>query len=207
MFSKIFKFFGGSKKENKETKISPKALTSEEILKSVADFRNRPIHKTITVDIIDQTADDKLLPTVFDNLCEKLPKDYSKVTETVLNFSKARQAIYLIWLLEAEVNNGGYNQFYFNSSSQFVELVPDALKLVGAKQFLDLTIKANNIFRSQNGNSKGNKDISLEEFSKSYEDNPLNDLDTKFYDLYKIEDLQKLQIDFIRRNKIEFADN
>ena len=53
---------------------------------------------------------------------------------------------------------------------------------------------------------KNHQDGTLEGFSKSYQDNPLNDLDTEFYDLYKIEDLHKLQVDFIRKNKQDFVD-
>jgi hypothetical protein len=53
-----------------------------------------------------------LIQTIFDNLSEKVPEDYTKEIETVLNFSKPRLAIYAIWALEAEINNGGFNQYY-----------------------------------------------------------------------------------------------
>jgi hypothetical protein len=46
----------------------------------------------------------------------------------------------------------------------------------------------------------------VEGFSKSYDDNPLNKFDDEFYDLYKSEDLEQLQVDFIRKHKLEFID-
>ena len=48
------------------------------------------------------------------------------------------------------------------------------------------------------------QDGTLDGFSKSYEDNPLNNFDTEFYALYKTENLQQLQVDFVRRRKSQF---
>jgi len=160
--------------------------------------------KVLTVQIIDTTSDDELLQVVFDNLIEKLPKDYNKEYQTVLTWPKPQQAIYTIWWLEAEVNNGGYNQFYANSSGQFYKLLPGALKLVGAMKFADLTERANKTYESENKKITEHQDGTLEGFSKSYDDNPLNKFDTEFYDLYKTENLQQLQVDFIRKHKLEF---
>jgi hypothetical protein len=124
--------------------------------------------------------------------------------QTVLTWTKPQQAIYTIWWLEAEVNNGGYNQFYANSSGQFYKLLPDALKLVGAVKFADLTERANKTYESENKKITEHQDGTVEGFSKSYDDNPLNKFDDEFYDLYKTEDLQQLQVNFIRKNKLEF---
>lgn len=107
---------------------------------------------------------------------------------------------------EAEVNNGGFNQFYFNPSGQFYEHIPEALKLVGATQFADLTNRANETFEKENRKITKHQDRTLEGFSKSYDDNQLNKFDDEFYDLHKVEHLQQLQIDFIRKNKKEFID-
>jgi hypothetical protein len=180
--------------------------TKEQIAKSVEAFKNRPIHKVLTEQIIDTTSDDNLLQVVFDNLSEKQPTDFEKEYETVMSWNKSRQAIYMIWALEAEVNNGGYNQFYFNSSGQFYKHLPEALRLVGANKFADLTEKANQTFEKENDKITKHQDGTIEGFSKSYDDNPLNDFDTKFYDLYKSENLQQIQVDYIRKNKKEFTD-
>ena len=50
------------------------------------------------------------------------------------------------------------------------------------------------------------QDGTLEGFSKSYENNPLNDQDDKFYALYKDENLQQIQIEYIRKHKKDFVD-
>ena len=189
-----------SKKDKKST------ARADEIIKSVEAFRKRPIHRILTTAIIEATPDDKLLQVIFDNLWSKLVNDYSKEYETVTSWNRSRQAIYFIWILEGDVNNGGFNQFYFNSSGQFNKFLPDALQLVGADQYAGLIKRANNIFELENKKITEHQDGTLEGFSKSYNDNPLNKLDREFYELHEKEDLQKLRINYIRSYKKDFID-
>jgi hypothetical protein len=206
MFAFIFKLFGCSGQINRSGKTNKTDTLKEQISKSIEDFKNRPIHRILTAQIIDTTSDDELLQTVFDNLIDKFPKDYTKEYQTVLGWTKSQQAIYIIWCLETEVNNGGYNQFYYNPSGQYADLTPDALKLVGAFKFAELTKRANEVYKKENIIITKYHDGSLKGFSKSYDDNPLNKFDDEFYDLYKKEDLQKIQVDFIRNHKQDFID-
>lgn len=198
LISKILSLFGLSKANNNET--------DEQISQSIESFKNRPIYKELTIQIIDSTSDEDLLQVVFDNLSEKQPVDDEEY-EIVMNWNKSRQAIYIIWLLEAEVNNGGYNQFFFNSTGQFYTHLPERLRLVGASRFADLTARANKIFEKENEKITKHQDGTLEGFSKSYEENPLNDLDIEFYALYQKENLYQIQINYIRLNKDDFVDN
>jgi hypothetical protein len=168
---------------------------------------NKPsIQTPLTEQIIDTTSDDMLLEVVYDNLFRKLSAAYDKEYEIVLSWNKSRQAIYMISRLEAEVNNGGYNQFYFNSSGQFAAALPEALKLVGATKFADLTERANSTFVKEKSKITEDQDGTVEGFSKSYENNPLNKFDEEFYKLNEVENLQKIQVDYIRKNKKEFTD-
>ncbi len=202
----ILKLFGCANPKKNNTEVSGKDSINTIILKSIDDFKNRPIDKRMTVEIIDSTNDDNLLQTIFDNLCEKFPQDYTKEFMVVANFSKGKQAIYIIRQLEAEVTNGGFNQFYSNSSGQFANMIPDALNMIGARKFSSLVERANSIYQDNYDKITKYQDGTIEGFSKSYDDNPLNSLDTEFYELYKREDLHKLQVDFIRRNKQQFID-
>jgi Domain of unknown function (DUF4375) len=206
IISTLLNLFGCAERSNnndgKLTKVN-----DEQLAKPIDEFKNRSVHKVLTSQIIDTTSNENLLQNIFDNLAEKQPLDYKKEYETVISWNKSRQAIYLIWLLEAEVNNGGYNQFYFNSSGQFYKHLPDALKLIGANKFADLTKRANDTFEKENPKITQHQDGTIEGFSKSYDDNPLNKFDNEFYELYKIEDLQQLQINFIRKYKSDFIDN
>ncbi|PUV25076.1 DMP19 family protein [Sphingobacterium sp. DR205] len=164
------------------------------------------IQTPLTEHIIDTTSDEMLLKVVYDNLYRKLSAAYDKEYEIVMSWNKSRQAIYMIVQLEAEVNNGGYNQFYSNSSGQFAKALPEALKLVGATKFADLTERANNTFEKEKSKITEHQDGTVEGFSKSYENNPLNKFDDEFYKLNDAKNLQKIQVDYIRKNKKEFTD-
>jgi hypothetical protein len=201
----IVNLFGCSGQTKKDYEKLSKE-TEEQLTNSIEAFKNRPIYKELTKQIIDTTSDENLLQVVFDNLSEKQPEDYEKEYETVMSWNKSRQAIYIIWVLEAEVNNGGYNQFYFNSSGKFYEYLPDALKLVGADKFADLTKRANDTFEKENPKITRHQDGTLEGFSKSYDDNPLNKFDDEFYELYNTENLRQIQVNYIRKHKNEFTD-
>ncbi len=154
--------------------------------------------------MIDSSEDDDLPQLVFDNLLQNVGDNYKNEFNIVTSWNKSRQAIYIIWLLEGEVNNGGFNQFYFNSSGQFSELVPDALKRIGAIKFADLAGRANATYQLEYDKITEHQDGTLEGFSKSYENNPLDVYDDEFYDLYKEENLIDLQIKYIRLHKGDF---
>jgi hypothetical protein len=178
----------------------------EDLRKSIEDFKNRQIHSKLTSAIIKSTADSNLTLLVFDNISSKLSDNYEKEFETVLKLSKPRQAFYIIWLVESEVNNGGFNQFYYNSCGQFSKLAPESFVLMGATKFGDLMTRANKIYEKENSKITKHLDGTIEGFSKSYDDNPLNPLDDEFYELYKTENLSQLQIDFIKSNIKDFID-
>lgn len=157
----------------------------------------------LTIEKIDQTPDSALVWLIFEHISHGLPSDPDQELAYILSLSKPQQVIYIIWLLEGEVNNGGFNQYYYNSSGQFAKLAPDALKLVGATQFAALTQAANKMYEKEKYRITRHQDGTSEGFSKSYENNPLDEFDDQFYKLK--EPLGELQIAFIRNNKEAFV--
>ncbi len=162
--------------------------------------------KTISIDEINKANDEDLLYLIFDIIAEKLPYTENEEEEYVAlrKLNKEQQAFYLVWCLEGEVNNGGYNQFYYNSTGKYFELLPDALELIGATKHSELMRRANKIFIIENKKITQEQDGTLEGFSKSYEDNPLDIFDQEFADLEEIENLEELQIKLVRKNKEKF---
>jgi hypothetical protein len=169
------------------------------------DFEKRPIYKVLTVDIIKNIKDENLEQAIIDNIQTKFKKDFSNEEEVVRSLSEGQKAIYVTWILEAEVNNGGFNQFYFNSSGQLADLGQDAFKTIGAIQFASLVGRADSIYDATKEDLEKYNDGTIESFSKSYDKNPLNDLDDKFYKLYKDEPLNQIKIKYIRDNIKEFV--
>ena len=67
-----------------------------------------------------------------------------------------------------------------------------------------MTKRANKIYLENKERLEEFDDGTMESFSESYKDNPLNDLDTEFYNLYDSEKIGELRIKYIRENKNEF---
>lgn len=200
MIGSLLKLFGCSGQEKKTT--NP---TNDEILKSVEDFQNRPIHKTLTADIISKIKDEELEQAIFDNISINMEGDSTEEKEIVQALTQGQRAIYVTWIVEGEVNNGGFNQFYFNSSGQLADISEEAFKTIGANKFADLVRQANMIYYEIKDNLEKFNDGTAESFSKSYDENPLNDLDDKFYKLYEEEPLSQIKIKYIRDNVKEFV--
>lgn len=170
----------------------------------------RPIYSVLTIEILNSINDDNLEQTIIDNIYAKLDSgnSYEKDYQIIKSLSKGRQAVFATWGLEAEVNNGGFNQYFYNiaSSGQYAEEAREGFKLIGANKYSELTQRAiDTVMKNAKSLSKF-RDGTLENFSKSYKNNPLNNLDTEFYALDKIENISKLRIRYIKEHKAEFID-
>jgi hypothetical protein len=51
-----------------------------------------------------------------------------------------------IWGIEAEVNNGGFHQYYFNGAGDQAFFAPNALAVIGARRMAEIARKANSLF-------------------------------------------------------------
>ena len=51
-----------------------------------------------------------------------------------------------IWGIEAEVNNGGFDQYYFNGAGDQAFFAPDALAAIGASKMAEIARNANAVF-------------------------------------------------------------
>jgi len=200
MFAILISFFGCKGKRDQ----SHGSIDNPEILKSIQQFEDRTIHIKLTKEIIDNTPDDDLVLLIWDNIYERMKESSLNEYDFMKTLSAGQQMIGSLWAVEAEVNNGGFNQFYFNSSGVFAEMAVEGFKLIGAEKFAELMIKANSIYAENKDRLDEFDDGSIESFSKSYTDNPLNDLDDTFYNLYMEENLTDLMVKYIRNNISQF---
>lgn len=197
----ILNFFGCNGKNGPEAK---KDTEFEQFKKSIVEFENRKIYKELTTEILNSIPDDKLEQAIFDNIYEIIGDDYENELNNVKKLSKGQQAFFSTWIIEGEVNNGGFNQFYFNSSGQYAKMAEMGFMTIGAEKFSELTKRANKIYAANKERLEEFDDGTMESFSESYKDNPLNDLDTEFYNLYDSEKIGELRIKYIQENTKEF---
>lgn len=60
--------------------------------------------------------------------------------------SPCEQVFILVWELEAEVNNGGFNQFFFNSAGDRASGTSAALRTIGAERAASIVDRATSLF-------------------------------------------------------------
>lgn len=166
-------------------------------------FNQRTIHERLSEEILAQTEDKQLVLTVFDTLALQAPEAMSEA-DYLAALSPERRAVYALFILAGEVDNGGFNQYYYNTEAEAAAYLPEACELIGAPKYADLLRRANACYEQYRLAER--QDGSLESFCASYENNPLGRYDDEFYLLEKGETLDTLLVRFIRCHPQAFTD-
>jgi hypothetical protein len=92
-----------------------------------------------------------------------------------------QQHFYCVWSLSGEVNNGGFDQYYFNSAGDEANEAEAALKAIGATKTLSLLKEANGLFGLRGPSlDRGKRIRQLEDMSESKREK-LSALDDQFF--------------------------
>jgi hypothetical protein len=100
--------------------------------------------------------------------------------ENLEKLSEPQKIFYFNQMLEREVNNGGFDLYFTNSSGQYSQETVESLKSIGAKKTADILLRA------------------IDDNSEE----TLQQLDNDFFQYQ--DDLNTLNIEYIRKNKSEF---
>lgn len=94
---------------------------------------------------------------------------------------KEVQELIAVWFLDSEVNNGGFNQFYWNSAGEFALEALEGLETIGADKRASILEAANSEF--PNGKPSENREKrqqELELIEQSFA-SKLDGLDSEYY--------------------------
>ena len=160
---------------------------------ALKDFKNSPAVKQLTSEIITSLKDEELEQTVFDNIAQSFAADTRETKEKIASLTPGQRAIYVTWIVEAEVTGGGLKHYYDNSGRLLKPYVNDAFQTVGATQYADIMDQANLV------------DSSIQADKQKAKGNPYASLDDKFQDLISQESLDKLKVYYIRGHVVEFV--
>jgi hypothetical protein len=119
------------------------------------------------------------------------------------SLSEPERTLWLVWWLEAEVNNGGFHQYFFNDAGDHAQDAPDALRRIGAPRCADIVGKALAVFSpSPPSKNRDDRQTQLDALSEEKQD-VLNALDGEFY---KYPDpLEVLLAEYVRQRRDEFV--
>lgn len=184
-------------------KESPNSIDNE-IINRVEIFEKPAKVYVVTEQIIDNSSDENLEQIIYEDIFRFLSANSDTEFANIEKLSAGQQMYWSTWIVEREVNNGGFNQFYFNNSIELGEIAYKGFKTLNAHKFADLMFDANKVFKENKKELEAFYNGTAESFSKSYEKNPLGKFDDMFYDLNNTLHLRQLRVKYIREHKNEF---
>lgn len=115
------------------------------------------------------------------------------------SLSHAERVLHHVYWLESEVNNGGFDQFFFNSSGDYALDTPTALDEIGAHHTANLVKRALDLFPG--GSPSRDREQRVEQLDSMDEAirDQFADLDSEFFEYQ--DPLGELQVKYMAANK------
>ncbi|WP_411028905.1 DMP19 family protein [Spongiimicrobium sp. 3-5] len=155
--------------------------------------------------ILEMDREDMIVMEIDSYLNEK-----SKYGEEMEKLNSSQRVLVIVENLEREINNGGFHQFYWNSSGDYANETVDVLIKIGAKKTAEIVKSANSEFpNGQVPKERDKRGEILDMITERASDN-WNTLNFKFYGPneqtgeIEIDDIPSLLIEFINANKSDF---
>jgi hypothetical protein len=147
------------------------------------------------LDVLLSSDDSNKSIIELDNFIGKLcdyGDDYSKLTDQ-------QKLFYLNQNLEREINNGGFNQYFCNSSGDNAHETILSLKAIGADKTADILQKAIDQFPNKSVPKDRDERTELVEQIEDTANEVWEELDEMFFE-YE-DDLNTLNIEYVKKNK------
>ena len=119
--------------------------------------------------------------------------------EDMSALSEAERIFYITQTLEMEVNNGGFSQFFYNSSGNFSNELVGAFTAIGANATAAICQKAISAFGRDIPVDRDEREEMLDELESDEFNEILEECDKAFYD-YE-DNLNELNYNFVMKNK------
>ena len=124
------------------------------------------------------------------------PAEYE---QSLRRFSQAQRQFFALNSYTAEVNNGGHDQFYFNSTGIVWRDALEACQAIGALGLADILQQSAERLGGSPSPDRGERQQQLSELAPNF-----NDLDNRFYAIEESEDVDRRVMNFIRARPADF---
>lgn len=135
-------------------------------------------------------------------LVEHLDKK-TQYGEDMSVLSAEERIFYITQTLEMEVNNGGFAQFFYNSSGNFSNEVVNAFHAIGANTTATICKKALSAFGFEIPVDRDEREKMLDELGNDEIDGTFEECDNAFYDY--TDNLNELNYKFVMKNRERFT--
>lgn len=153
----------------------------------------------LSIDVIWSIGDKtNFINAMYDWLCKKC-EDGDQIEE----LSDAEKIFYMNTVLEVEVNNGGFSQYFFNSSGDFANETLHSLYAIGAVHTANIYTTVLKVVGGVLPKDRSERQDLLEELVTDIVEEQLNECDAAFYEY--VDDLGELNYQYIMKNKEQFT--
>ena len=149
---------------------------------------------------VEEDADDEdiernnFVVDMWDTVCEKC--EYG---DDIERLNEHERVFYVTQILEQEVNNGGFFQFFYNSSGDFSNELVDAFAKIGAFKTAEICKKALAVFNGNVPTDRNEREDLLDELDC---EDSLSECDDEFYE-YE-DHLEELNYTYIMEHRSFF---
>jgi len=159
---------------------------------------------TLTPERIGRLSDRQLERAVVDSVLARIGTRYDREAEIVRSLPRGARMVYATWLLEAEVGDGGFVQYFWNTAGRLAEEALAGYRLIGARQHARVLEQVLAAYRKeaprwQSFHARGTP----EALRELYDHTELGGFDEAFRGLS--EDAVGLRARYIRAHREEFA--
>jgi hypothetical protein len=174
-----------------------------------------PLPDSITADMIAGSTDEELFDVLYEFACRRLEQagGYRPGQQRagLEKLPRGLQLVYLLNALDGEVGNGGFEQFFTNSSGELVPETLAACELIGCRNRAKVLRQAIDIWEPARRRLEAtNDDRTLEREFWNYckrEIQPkLDECDTALYQAWESEPVARLLAKYIRSHRAEILE-
>lgn len=147
--------------------------------------RPDPRFRELTAALLAEISADEVGDAILQHVALKVAEQGEHARDDVVRgLPPGTRAIYTTWLVDIEVNNGGFNQFFFNPHGRHAGLALAGYELLGAEDYAAVMRAAIATHEAERRTMARFYDAgTLEAFSESYRHTGLSEVDQRYYSL------------------------
>jgi Domain of unknown function (DUF4375) len=145
-------------------------------------FRLPTARTSVSVADMAAASDEELWSILYQALIPRVTGTRDEQYTVVKSWTKGLQMLWATQLVDDEVNNGGFNQYFFNSSGQFAMEAIEGFQLIGSHERADLVRQAvDQLFRDAPRLRQFYEQRTMEAFMESYKHTDLGAIDEAWF--------------------------
>jgi hypothetical protein len=179
---------------------------ADDLTQRLAALLQRGPQAALTPEILQATPDADLEQTVLDYIFRTIDRSGEDAAVVVPALPEGLQMVFATWLVESEVSNGGFPQYFWNPSGEFAVEALYGYRMLGAQRHaatLETALATYIRERPQLERFRGGG--TAEDFAAWAAFSALATLDWQFWSLATAEDPHALRIGYIRTHPEEFV--